>query len=138
MSTYQDDVRMRLGDSGRDRAHSGLRDKLHADAGAAINLLEIVDELRKIFDRINIVMRRRRNEGHSSHRMPQAGDIGADLVAWQLTTFPRFGSLGHLDLNLLGAGKVGRGDAEASTGNLLDGAVGPIAILAALEAHRIL
>ena len=62
MSAYQDDVCMRLGNSGRDRAHPSLRDELHTDAGATINLLEIVDELREILDRIDIVMRRRRNQ----------------------------------------------------------------------------
>ena len=81
MSADQDDVRMRLGNSGRDRTNPSLRDQLYTDAGAAINLLQIVDELRKIFDRINIVMWRRRNESYSSHRMPQAGNIGADLMA---------------------------------------------------------
>ena len=55
-------------------------------------------------------------------RVPQAGDDGADFVAGKLAAFAGLGALGHLDLDFLGAGQVGGGDAETAGGDLLDGA----------------
>ena len=55
----QNDVRMRLGDAGRDRSDTDFRNQLHADARAWIRVLQVVDQLRQILDRIDIVVRRR-------------------------------------------------------------------------------
>ena len=55
----QNNVRMRFCHAGRDRSDADFRNQLYADARARIGVLEIVNQLRQIFDRINIVMRRR-------------------------------------------------------------------------------
>ena len=66
------------------------------------HILEIVNELGQIFDRINIVMRRRRDQPNARHRVPQLADILRDLAARQLAPLTRLRALGHLDLNLIG------------------------------------
>ena len=38
-----------------------------------------------------------------------------------MSAFPRLCTLGHLDLDLLGAGQIAAGYTESSTGHLLDG-----------------
>ena len=48
-----------LGDARRHRADARFGDELHADAGRRIHLLEIVDELREVLDRVDVVVWRR-------------------------------------------------------------------------------
>ena len=61
----QHHVGVRLGDAGGDRADADFGDQLHADARVAVGVLQIVDQLGEIFDRIDVVVRRRRDESHA-------------------------------------------------------------------------
>ena len=134
----QDDVGVRLGDAGGDRAHAGFGDELDADLGAGIDLLQVVDELGQILDRIDVVVRRGRNEHHPRHGVAQTGDQGGDLVAGELAALAGLGALGHLDFNLLRTGQISRRHTEAAAGHLFDRGVGQIAVFAALETFGIL
>ena len=51
-----------LGHAGGNRADADLGHQLDADRRPRIGVLQIVDQLRQVFDRINVVMRRRRNQ----------------------------------------------------------------------------
>ena len=53
------DVGMRLGDTRGDRADAGRGDQLHVDARLRVRILQVVDELREVLDRIDVVVRRR-------------------------------------------------------------------------------
>ena len=59
MARDQDHIRLSLGHTGRDCAHTGRRHQLHRHLAARIDLLEVIDQLRKVFDRVDIVVRRR-------------------------------------------------------------------------------
>ena len=118
----QHHVGLALGDAGGHGAHADLGHQLDADARVAVGVLQIVDQLRQVFDRIDVVVRRRRDQAHARRAVADAGDFLVDLVAGQLAAFARLGALGHLDLQLLGADQVFAGDAEAAAGHLLDGA----------------
>ena len=48
---------MRFSDARGDCANACRTDKLHTDPRPRVNLLEIVDQLGQIFDRVNVVMR---------------------------------------------------------------------------------
>ena len=74
---------MRLGDARRDRADAHFRHQLHRNARLRIDVLQIVDELRQIFDRVDVVMRRRRNQAHAGNRVAHARDHFVHLVAGQ-------------------------------------------------------
>ena len=87
-----------------------------------------MDELRQVLDRIDVVVRRRRDEPDAGGRVADSGDDLVDLVAGELTAFARFRALGHLDLQLVGVDQVLVGDAEPSGGHLLDGAATQIAV----------
>ena len=65
MSADENDIRMGLGHACGDGADACGGDELHAYAGAGIDLLQIVNELGQIFDRVDIMVRRWRNEGHA-------------------------------------------------------------------------
>lgn len=58
--------------------------------------LEVVDELLEVLDRVNVVMRRRRDEADARGRVSGAGDTLRDLVAGQLTALAGLGALRHL------------------------------------------
>ncbi len=82
------------------------------------------------------MVRRRRDERDAGGGAAQPGDVRGDLVAGQLAALARLGALGDLDLELAGAGQVGRGDAEAAGGDLADLRGGPVAVLKALEVRE--
>ena len=94
----QDHVGVTFGHTGRNRAHADFRNQLDADAGPLVGILQIVDQFGQIFNRVNVMVRRRRNQAHAGRRMAHLGDPGINLGARQLTALARLGPLGHLDL----------------------------------------
>ena len=147
MPTDQDHVGVRLGDACGDGADPDLGNQLDRHPRRRIGVAQIVDELCEVFDRIDVVMRRRRDQRHIRHRMADTGDEGVDLVSRQLTALAGLRTLRHLDLKVLRVAQVVDGHAEAAAGDLLDctGAVFavrtrliPVGILSALAAvaHR--
>jgi hypothetical protein len=61
-----------------------------------------------------------------------------NLVSGKLTTLTRLGTLGHLDLKLVGIGEVGRSDTESAGSDLLNGRAHSITVGHALRSLRIL
>ena len=55
-------VRTCLGNACGHGADADFGDELNRDARARVHILQIVDQLRQIFDRINVMVRRRRNK----------------------------------------------------------------------------
>ena len=45
--------------------------QLHADLRPRVDLLQVVDQLRQILDRVDVVVRRRRDQRHPRRRMPE-------------------------------------------------------------------
>ena len=101
----QDDVRAAFGYARGDRADADFGYELHVDARARVGILKIVDQLRQILDRINIMMRRRRDQAHARRRAANFGYPRIHLASRQLAAFARLGALRHLDLNLVGVDK---------------------------------
>ena len=85
-----------------------------------IAVLQVVDQLRQIFDRVDIVMRGRADQPHARRRVPHLGDPGPDLFARKLPPLARLRPLRHLDLKLVGAHQVGACHAEPPRRHLLD------------------
>ncbi len=83
-----DMVGARLGDARGDRADADLGDQLDRDVARRVDVLEVVDELRQILDRVDVVMRRRRDQADARRRVPYLGDGCIDLVAGQLAASP--------------------------------------------------
>ena len=116
----QNVVGIAFGHAGRDRADAHFRDQLHAHASRRIAVLQIVDQLLEILDRIDVVMRRRADQADAGRGIADAGDVVVDLAAGQLAAFARLRALRNLDLQLVGVGQVPDRDAEAAGGHLLD------------------
>ena len=134
----EDHVGMGLGHPGRHRPHADLGHELDAHARPGIAVLEIVDELGQVLDRVDVVMRGRRGEPHPRHGMADLGDPRIDLAAGELAALAGLGALGHLDLQLVGVDEVLARHAEAARGDLLDGAAAPVAVGLARVARGIL
>ena len=76
----QDDVRVRLGHPGRDRTDAYLRDELDVHPCGRVGVLEVVDQLGEVLDRVDVVVRRRRDQPDTGRRVPGPGDPRVDLV----------------------------------------------------------
>ena len=114
------DVGEGLDDAGGDDAHPGLGGELHGDLRGGVHLLQIEDELGQVLDRVDVVVRRRRDEGDARLGMAQARDLLARLVARELTALAGLRPLGDLDLELVGMRGIRRRDPEAGRCDLLD------------------
>mmetsp|Transcript_15198 Transcript_15198/g.40154 ORF Transcript_15198/g.40154 Transcript_15198/m.40154 type:complete len:270 (+) Transcript_15198:1597-2406(+) len=95
--------------------------------------MQVMNELREILDRVDVVVRRRRDERHAWLAPPELGDVRRHLLARQLSTLARLGTLSHLDLDLRCLHEELRRDTEASARHLLDGAARAVAILQSLQ-----
>ena len=116
----EDHVGVRLRDARRDGADAALAHELHADARLRVHVLQIEDELREILDRIDVVVRRRRDERHARRRVTDAGDFARHFVPGELAALAGLRALRHLDLQLVGVDEVVRRHAEARARDLLD------------------
>ena len=112
MSGNHNVVRLALGYAGSHRADAGLRNQLDADAGMRIGVLEVENELSQVLDRVDVVVRRRRNQPDARQRMAEHADIFRHFLARELPAFTGLRTLSHFDLNKVPVSKIVRGDAE--------------------------
>ena len=124
----QDLVGSALGHTGGDGADAGLADQLDRHARAGVGVLKIEDQLCQVLDRVDVVVRRRRDQANAGRGLTDLGDPGVDLLAGQVATLAGLGALGHLDLNLEGAAQVAARHAKARACHLLDGGVLGVAV----------
>ena len=102
------------------RSHTAFRDELYMHSRTGIGVLQVVDQLRQIFDRIDVVVRRRRDQPDARRRVAHLGDPRIHLVARKLAALTGFGTLSHLDLDISTVRQVVAGDTEAARRDLLD------------------
>ena len=133
-----DMVGLGLGYARSDGTDPDLGDQLDRDAALGLDVLEVVDQLREILDRIDVVVRRGRDQPHAGGRMAHLADPLVDLVAGQLPSLTGLCALRHLDLNIVRIDEVFGGHAEAAAGDLLDPAAHGIAIVERQEAFGLL
>ena len=77
----QHDVGLGLAHAGGDGAHADLGDELDVHARRRVGVLQVVDELLEILDRVDVVVRRRADQPDARRRVPGLGDPRVDLVA---------------------------------------------------------
>ena len=107
-------VALALGHARGNGTHANFAHQLDTDAGMRCHVFQVVDELRQVFNGINVVVRRRRDQAHAGHRVAQLANVVTHLAAGQLAALARLGSLRHLDLDLVGAGEVLGGDTKTA------------------------
>ncbi len=113
-------VGARLGDTGCNRAHAHFRHQLDRNIGCRIDVFQVVDELRQIFNRVDVMVRRRRNEANTRRGVAGLGDGRIDLVPRKLAAFAGLCALRNLDLDQIGIDEIFRRHTETARGHLLD------------------
>ena len=103
-----------------------------------VRAAQVVDELLEVLDRVDVVVRRRRDQADAGRRVAHPADVLVDLVAGQLAALAGLGALGHLDLQLVGVDQVVDRHAEAARGHLLDRRAAQVAVVVGREAARVL
>src|SRR6266702_3378711 len=78
----------------------------HHDIYSIEDLAQLIHDLREIFDAVNVVMRRRRNQRSPGGGMPDARNVLADLPRRQLAALAGLRALRHLDFELFGVDEV--------------------------------
>ena len=66
----------------------------------AVGVLQVVDQLRQVLDRIDVMMRRRRNQRHAGRGITGLGNPRINLFAGQMAALAGLCALRHLDLDL--------------------------------------
>jgi hypothetical protein len=74
-----DVVGARLGDAGGHRADADFGHQLDRDVGRRVDVLQIEDQLRQILDRVDVVVRRRRDQADARRRVAHLGDVASTL-----------------------------------------------------------
>ena len=138
----QHDVRLGLRHTRSNGSDATLGDQLHVHAGIRVGVLQIVDQLLEILDRVDVVMRWRADESDAGRRVAGRCDPRVHLVTRQLPALARLRPLRHLDLQVVGVGEVLRGHPEPARCDLLDRraalrVVQPVDVLAALARVRL-
>ena len=82
----------------------------------------------QVLDRVDVVVRRRRDQADARRRVPGLRDPRVHLVPGQLAALARLGALRHLDLQVVGVDQVLAGHAEAAAGHLLDRGAAQVAV----------
>ncbi len=135
----RDDVGARLGDADGDRADARDHRDLDDDLAVRVRGLELVDELRQVLDRVEVVVVRRADEVAADLRVAGPGDRLGHLRARQVAALAGLGALADLDLHPLRGVDQQRRDAEAPAGDLLAAVLRVAAVhvvdLAALAVH---
>ena len=115
----QHHVGLRLRHAGRHRADPHLRDQLDVDARLGAGVLQVVDQLLEVLDRVDVVVRRWADQPHSGRRVAGLGDPRIHLVAGELAALTGLRTLRHLDLDVVRVGQILARDAEPTGRDLL-------------------
>lgn len=137
MARNHDSVGLGLGHTGGNGADAGTGDQLDRYGCFRVDLLQIVDELRQILDRIDVMMRRWRNQRYTRRGVAQLADEFRHLEARQLPAFTGLCALCDLDLDLAAIIQILGGHTETTRSDLLDLGAGIVAIRTRREARRI-
>ena len=132
------DVRVGLGHTGRDGADTDLGHQLDVDASGRVGVLQVVDELGQVLDRVDVVVRWWGDQPDAGGRVPGLRDPGVDLVARELAALAGLGALGDLDLEVVRIHEVLARDPEAARGHLLDGAAPQVSVRIGQVPSRVL
>ena len=106
--------------AGSNRTDTHLAYQLNANAGTGISILQVVNQLGQIFNRIDIMMRRRRNQANACRCTAAFGNPWINLATGKLSSFTRLSTLSNFNLDFVGIDKIIAGYAKTAAGNLLN------------------
>ncbi len=107
-------IRFGLCNARCDGTHADFGSQFDADACFRIRVLQVMNQLRDIFDGVDIVMWWRADQSNAWRRMADSRNRVIHFTTWQLTAFAGLGALYDLDLQLIGVCKVPDRDTKAA------------------------
>ena len=119
VSRERHDVGARLRDPDRDDADVRHDRDLHGHAGTRVHGLQLVDHLREVLDRVDVVVVRRRDEIDSRDGVARERDLLRDFPGRQVAALPGLRALADLDLEVVRRIREERRHTEAAGGDLL-------------------
>ena len=119
----QDAVSACLGHAACNDANARGGNQLHSHICLFVRTLKIINQLRQILDRINVMMRRWRNQRDALCGTAGSRHISGYLLSRQMAAFTWLCALGHFDLNLFCRLQILARHAKPGAGHLLDGGV---------------
>src|SRR5258706_1307465 len=119
VSGERDDVRAGFRDADRDDADVRHDRDLHRHARARIDRFQLVDDLREILDRVDVVIVRRADEVDAGLRVARERDLHRDLARGQVPALAGLRPLADLDLEVVRRVREERRHTEATGGDLL-------------------
>ena len=126
-SRDQHHVSVGFGHTRGDGSNADFADEFDANACGTVGVFQVVNELSKVLDRVNVMVWRRGNESHTWCRVTGFGDPRINFSTRKLATFTGLGTLCELDLQFAGLGEIEAGHAETTGCDLLDRTVFRIA-----------
>mmetsp|Transcript_12088 Transcript_12088/g.17723 ORF Transcript_12088/g.17723 Transcript_12088/m.17723 type:complete len:263 (+) Transcript_12088:1018-1806(+) len=120
VSTDGNVIRERLRYARSDDTNSNFGHKLDRNFSCWLSVLQVMNQLSKIFNRVNVVMRGWRDEPNSWRGVSIVGNVFRNLETGKFSSFSGLGTLCHLDLNLVTVGKVMRRNTKSSRRHLFD------------------
>mmetsp|Transcript_111573 Transcript_111573/g.315059 ORF Transcript_111573/g.315059 Transcript_111573/m.315059 type:complete len:613 (-) Transcript_111573:2912-4750(-) len=134
----EDVVRLALCDTRRNDPDADFADELHAHICGRVGVFKVENQLRKVLDRVNIVVWGRRNETHARCRTARLCNVADHLAAGKFSALARLRSLCHFDLQLRSVAQVFHRHPETPGGHLLYRGLHRIAVGQRPEAERVL
>ena len=103
-----------------------------------VDVLQVMNQLGQVFNRVDVVVRRRGDQPHARRRPAYAGHVVRDLGFRNLAALAGLGALRHLYLQVRGVHQVLGRDAETSGRDLLHPAGPGVAICVRREPFPVL
>ena len=91
-----------LGHAAGDGAHAAGGNQLDGDARLFVGALQVIDQFGQVLNGVDVVVRRRGDEGDARRGAARPGHVPGDLCPRQVSALAGFRALGHLNLDLLG------------------------------------
>ena len=120
ISGNQDYLCTSLCNSGCNRTNASLRNQLYRNICIFICIFQVIDQLCQVLDGIDIVMRRRGDQGNTRCGVTSFRNPWINLLRRKMSTFTRFCALCHFDLDFSCRYQITAGNTETTTGYLFD------------------
>ena len=106
--------------TGSDRTNTSLGNQFYGNICILVCIFQVIDQLCQVLDGIDIVMRRRGDQGNTRCGVTGFRNPWINLLRRKMSTFTRFCALCHFDLDFSCRHQITAGNTETTTGYLFD------------------
>lgn len=115
-----DMVGERIGEKGWKSEKEKLRKKIERNIGWRIEVFKVVDEMRKILNRVDVMVRRRRNEEKKRSGVEGIGDGRIEIVKRKMEELEGIWEMRKIDMDKIGIEEILSSKKEKERGKMID------------------